>query len=65
MPNLKELLKNKLTKLAKKNPVQAKIIVKKSKEIISNPHHYKNLRSPFVFLIKDFASALFIDAILT
>jgi YafQ family addiction module toxin component len=39
-------LKKKLTKLAKKNPKQTKIIVNKSQEIIQNPHHYKNLRAP-------------------
>ena len=35
-----------LKKLAKKNPKQLIIIEKKIEEIIENPHHYKNLRSP-------------------
>lgn len=39
-------LQKKLEKIAKKNFKQAEIIVKKSEEIILNPHHYKNLRAP-------------------
>ena len=33
-------------KLAKKNPKQMNIINKKIKEVIVNPHRYKNLRKP-------------------
>ncbi len=33
-------------KLKKKNPKQLKIISKKLKEIIKNPHRYKNLKAP-------------------
>ena len=33
-------------KLQKKNPRQLEIIYKKVDEIIQNPGHYKNLRSP-------------------
>ncbi len=39
-------LQKKLEKLAKRNPKQAEIIVKKSEEILLNPQHYKNLRAP-------------------
>jgi YafQ family addiction module toxin component len=35
-----------LSKLAKKNQKQFKIIENKIEEIIKNPHHYKNLRRP-------------------
>ena len=37
-------------KLAKGNPKQLKIIYKKIEEIRSNPHRYKNLRSPLQHL---------------
>lgn len=40
-----ELLK-KLNKLKKKNRKQAEIILKKAKEILNDPHRYKNLRKP-------------------
>ena len=33
-------------KLAKKNPMQLKIIKEKITEILDEPNHYKNLRSP-------------------
>ncbi|MBC8500346.1 MAG: hypothetical protein ISS25_01630 [Nanoarchaeota archaeon] len=33
-------------KLGKKNPKQLEIIYKKIREIIQNPHRYKNLRKP-------------------
>ena len=33
-------------KLAKRNPKQLKIIKKKLKEILRDPHRYKNLRVP-------------------
>ncbi len=39
-------LEKKLTKLAKKKPRQAEIILKKTDEILANPHRYKNLRAP-------------------
>ena len=39
-------LKMKLKKLGKTNPKQAEIIVKKSEEIVKDPHRYKNLRKP-------------------
>jgi len=39
-----------LQKLAKKNPKQLLIIEKKIEEIIENPRHYKNLRSPLQHL---------------
>ena len=39
-------LQKNLEKLAKKNPKQAEIIIKKSEEIVINPIHYKNLRAP-------------------
>ncbi len=37
-------------KLAKSNPKQLKIIYKKIEEIRSNPHRYKNLKSPLQHL---------------
>jgi len=40
-----DLLK-KLEKLRAKNKKQTKIIVKKTQEILENPHRYKNLRAP-------------------
>lgn len=47
---IRPYLKEKLIKLAKKNSKQAEIIVKKTEEIIQNPQHYKNLRSPLQHL---------------
>ena len=41
-PNLEKLLK----KLAKKSRSEAESIMKKTEEILENPHHYKNLRAP-------------------
>ena len=35
-----------LEKLRKKNKKQVEIILKKAEEILRDPHHYKNLRSP-------------------
>jgi YafQ family addiction module toxin component len=37
-------------KLGKKNPKQLEIIYKKILEVIENPQHYKNLRSPMQHL---------------
>ncbi len=37
-------------KLAKKNPKQLEIILKKIEEIRENPHRYKNLRKPLQHL---------------
>ena len=39
-------LEKKLKKLARKNPKQLAIILKKTEEIVRNPHKYKNLRAP-------------------
>ncbi len=39
-------LEKELTKLAKKNPRQVEILLKKADEILANPHRYKNLRAP-------------------
>ncbi|MFW6014530.1 MAG: type II toxin-antitoxin system mRNA interferase toxin, RelE/StbE family [Candidatus Nanoarchaeia archaeon] len=41
---ISEQLDKKLTKLAKKNKDQLKIIENKTDEILRNPHRYKNLR---------------------
>ena len=38
------------TKLSKKNRQQYEIILKKVEEILQNPQHYKNLRSPLQHL---------------
>lgn len=46
----RESVEKALNKLAKKNPKQLIIIEKKIEEIILNPHHYKNLRSPLQYL---------------
>ncbi|MFW6283726.1 MAG: type II toxin-antitoxin system RelE family toxin [Minisyncoccales bacterium] len=43
-------LDNKFQKLAKKNKKQLEIIFKKIEEILSNPHHFKNLRKPLQHL---------------
>nr|MBI4157038.1 hypothetical protein [Candidatus Woesearchaeota archaeon] len=40
----------KLSKLLKKNKKQYEIIMKKVQDIIQNPQHYKNFRSPLQFL---------------
>ncbi len=53
-------------KLAKKNPKQMYIIEEKIKEIIKNPHHYKNLRKPLqhlkrVHVDKSFVLAFSVD----
>ena len=37
-------------KLAKKNPKQMRIIDKKIKQILENPHHFKPLRAPMQHL---------------
>ncbi|MBI2580172.1 MAG: hypothetical protein HYW27_04705 [Candidatus Aenigmarchaeota archaeon] len=39
-------LDEKLKKLYKKNRKQYEIIMKKTEEIVLEPHHYKNLRAP-------------------
>jgi YafQ family addiction module toxin component len=39
-----------LQKIGKKNPKQLEIIYKKIEEVIYNPQHYKNLRSPLQHL---------------
>ena len=44
--DIRPTLKKKLVKLALKSPMQAEIIVKKSEEIIKDPHRYKSLRHP-------------------
>ena len=41
-PHLDKILNN----LSKKNPNQIEIIYKKIKEIVKDPHRYKNLKSP-------------------
>jgi YafQ family addiction module toxin component len=41
-----EELMRKLDKLSKKNKKQAEIILKKTDEILKDPHRYKNLRAP-------------------
>lgn len=37
-------------KIGKKNPKQLEIIYKKIGEVVQNPQHYKNLRSPLQHL---------------
>ncbi|MCK4730713.1 MAG: hypothetical protein KAT28_05335 [Candidatus Aenigmarchaeota archaeon] len=44
--DIDEDLIKKLNKLTKKNKKQVEIIMKKSDEILKNPHKYKNLHSP-------------------
>ena len=43
-------LDKKLQKLIKKNRKQYEAIMKKAEEIVLNPQHYKNLRSPLQHL---------------
>ena len=43
-------LSKKFDKLSKKSPVQMSRIAAKLEEIIQNPNHYKNLRSPMQHL---------------
>ncbi|MEK6959761.1 MAG: type II toxin-antitoxin system RelE/ParE family toxin [Nanoarchaeota archaeon] len=33
-------------KLSRRDPKQMEIIIKKTDEVLENPHHYKNLRAP-------------------
>ena len=44
--NIDEDLLKKLNKLSKKSKKQVEIILKKTDEILKDPHRYKNLRSP-------------------
>ena len=44
--DIRPSLKNKLIKLGTRDPKQAEIIVKKSEEIVIDPHRYKNLKTP-------------------
>lgn len=44
--SIRPCLEKKLSKLHKKNPKQVDIIMKKTDEILLDPHRYKNLRSP-------------------
>ncbi|HIH47229.1 TPA: hypothetical protein HA297_02935 [Candidatus Woesearchaeota archaeon] len=44
--DITETLDKKLTKLRKKNPPQFESVYKKIAEIIQNPQHYKNLKTP-------------------
>ena len=43
---IKPGLEKTLKKLAKKNRVQLEIVFKKVDEILTDPHRYKNLRTP-------------------
>lgn len=43
---IREKLEKKLQKLEKKDKKRYEQVFKKAEEIIRNPHHYKNLRSP-------------------
>ena len=47
---VKPLLYKKIKKLTKKQPKQLRIIRKKSKELLENPQHYKNLNAPMQHL---------------
>ncbi|MEM2916386.1 MAG: hypothetical protein QXT19_03465 [Candidatus Woesearchaeota archaeon] len=47
---LRESIEKKFLKLRKRNPKQLEIIWKKIEEILQNPNHYKNLRSPLQHL---------------
>jgi len=44
--DIRPSLKKKLVKLGTKAPKQAESIVKKSEEIVIDPHRYKSLRPP-------------------
>jgi mRNA interferase RelE/StbE/toxin YoeB len=43
---IKQALDKEFKKISKRNPKQFEIILKKVKEILENPEHYKNLCSP-------------------
>jgi YafQ family addiction module toxin component len=43
---LRKSVEKKFFKLRKRNPKQLEIIGKKIEELVQNPNHYKNLRSP-------------------
>lgn len=47
---IKPSLDEKFSKLSKKDKKQMEIISKKIEEIVQNPQHYKNLRSPLQHL---------------
>jgi len=47
-------------KLSKRNPKQVGIILRKAGEIVKNPHHYKNLRSPLSHLKRVHIDASFV-----
>jgi len=44
---IKPQIQKKLLKIAKKNPKQYEIILKKVEEILQDPDRYKNLKSPY------------------
>ena len=48
--SIKPELDKKLNKLIKKNRKQYERIIKKTKEIVISPQHYKNLRAPLQHL---------------
>jgi len=47
---IKKNLDEKLKKLYKKDRKKYEILLKKAEEVIKNPNHYKNLKSPLHFL---------------
>ncbi|MEM4242775.1 MAG: hypothetical protein QXR48_04540 [Candidatus Woesearchaeota archaeon] len=47
---LRESIEKKFFKIRKRNPKQLEIIWKKIEEMLQNPNHYKNLRSPLQHL---------------
>jgi YafQ family addiction module toxin component len=57
---IKPSLDKKLGKIAKKDPQRFEAIVKKAEEIVGNPHHYKNLRSPLQHLKRVHIDASFV-----
>jgi len=48
--DIKDHLDKIFLKIGKKNPKQLESIYKKIEEVIENPQHYKNLRSPLQHL---------------
>lgn len=63
---IKPDLAKEFDKLAKKNPKQMEIILKKVEEILQNPQHYKNLRAPLnhwkrVHIDHHFVLTFFVD----
>ncbi|MBI2130091.1 hypothetical protein HYU07_07750 [Candidatus Woesearchaeota archaeon] len=66
--HIKPELDKKLAKVFKRNRKQYEMIMKKAKEIVLNPQHYKNLRAPLqnlkeVHIDSHFVLTFYVDEI--